>query len=253
MPVANYALGVFGACAIECRTQSTTQPYFNKLNPVVRTFLSGFQVNSVGVADDYFGISLDPTGAGTTSFTMGVTIYGTGNLIYVSYFYLAYDSTAMNVLYSSTAMSGRNHLGCYYPNYICNISATSNTTFNTGATSVLAYTSSMFYMGIDIMIAKYSGTAAYRGEYDITGMSQNTDTTVKVNFAFSGNALGAFYVGYSYFTLQTFYCPPGGPDYYFVYNSNTCDSACNNSISQFMNASNVCAPCSAQCYKCVGT
>lgn len=246
-----------------CRVYKTTQVYTSKPSATVRTFLSGFQVTSFGTfvtsTWDTFGIQLDPTAAGTSSYTMSVTVFGQANIAYVSFFYLSYDTTALNVLYSKTAMSGRSFLGCYYTQNTCNpvfpatLNPSSNTNFNTGATSVLSYTSGMFYMGLDSMIVTYSGNTVDKGEFDITGLSQNTDTTVAVTFAFSGNVNNAFYVGYSYFTLQTFYCLPAGPDLYFVYGSNMCDSACNNGISQFMNSSNTCSPCSTLCYKCVGS
>ncbi len=102
-------------------------------------------------------------------------------------------------------MSGRGSLGCWYTSNRCNGSSISNTTFNTGITSVLAYTQSMYFMGLDNMIVDYSGNSTSRGQFDIVGLSQNTDT-IKVDFAFSGNTLGYFHAKYSYFTLQSFYC-----------------------------------------------
>lgn len=112
-------------------------------------------------------------------------------------------------------------------------------------------------MGIDTMIIKYSGDTAYKGEFDITGMSQNSDSTVKISFIFSGNTVlptPAFRVGYSYYTFQTFYCLPGGPDYYFINYAanlvNKCDSGC--SVAQYYDGNNTCQPCHPTCYKCVG-
>ncbi len=91
-----------------------------------------------------------------------------------------------------------------------------------------------------------------RGAFDITAMAQNTDSKVAVTFSFTGNSNNRFTISYSYFTLQTFYCLASGPDLYFLYNQNMCDSGCS-SISQFFDSSGVCTPCAATCYRCAGT
>ena len=162
-----------GSCFMTCRVYRTTQVYTSKPSATVRTFLSGFRVTSFGTfvtsTWDTFGIQLDPTAAGTSSYTMSVTVFGQANLAYVSFFYLSYDTTALNVLYSKTAMNGRSYLGCYYTQNTCTpvfpatVNPTSNTTFKTGGTSVLGYTSGMFYMGLDSMIVTYSGNTVNRG------------------------------------------------------------------------------------------
>lgn len=206
------------------------------------------------MSENYFGIQIGGSGPGTTSFTFGMTVYGLAEVTTVSYYYLSYNTVALNVQYLSAATIGHATLGCYYPNNNCgNMGATSTTTFNTAGTSVLAYNVNMFYMGIDSMIIMYDGSTNYKGEFNIIGMTQNSDTTIKVNFAFTGNTISqgpAFSVGYSYFTFQTFYCPPGGPDYYFVYQSNQCNSSC--TTSQYYNVSRICQPCDPTCYQCTG-
>lgn len=118
---------------------------------------------------------------------MNITVYGSANLAYISFFYLSFDSAALNVINFKTAMDGRNSLGCWYTSNRCNGSSISNSTFNSGATSVLNYTSSMFFIGLDNIIVTYSGNSTNQGQFDITSVSQNADTTIKVDFAFSGN------------------------------------------------------------------
>jgi proprotein convertase subtilisin/kexin type 5 len=181
-----------------------------------------------------------------------MTVYGKAEVSSVSYYYLAYNKAALNVDYLSEATLGRGNLGCYYPDNDCgNSGATSTTTFRTAATSVLDYNVNMFYMGIDSMIIKYDGSTNFKGEFNIIGMTQNSDSTIKVDFAFTGNTVSsgpAFSVGYSYFTFQTFYCS-GPVDLYFVYQSNRCNSSC--AISQYY-LGRICQPCDATCYQCTG-
>lgn len=158
-----------------------------------------------------------------------------------------------------TAMDGRSSLGCAYSWTTCNptppttVSPNSNTSFNTGGTSVQAYTDDMFFIGIDRMIMDYAGDTSTVAKFKITSFTQNSDTTIGISFLFSGNPDSSFHVAYSYFTLQTFYCSSSGVDKYYVYNSNQCASSCNSSIQQYANATNFCFPCGVYCYTCVGS
>jgi len=228
----------------------------------VITFLAGFTVNGMGVLGNgstYFGISLDPSGAGTSSFTMNIYVYGAAQISSVSYYYLSFDSGFLNVINYRTAMDGRSSLGCAYSSTTCNpifpitVSPSSNTSFNTGTTSVQAYTPNMFFIGIDRMIANYAGDTSTLGQYNITSFTQNSDTSIGISFVFNGNVASDFHVAYSYFTLQTFYCSSSGVDIYYVYNSNQCASSCNGSIQQYANATNFCQLCGVYCWTCVGS
>jgi hypothetical protein len=73
---------------------------------------------------------------------MSIRVYGSANVQYVAFYYLSFDFAALNVLYQKAATFGTKSMGCYYS------SCASNTQFTTDATQVLAYTSTMFFMGI---------------------------------------------------------------------------------------------------------
>jgi hypothetical protein len=77
---------------------------------------------------------------------MSIRVYGSANVQYVAFYYLSFDSAALNVLYEKAATFGTESMGCYYSG--CGVGALSNTQFTTDATQVLAYTSTMFFMGI---------------------------------------------------------------------------------------------------------
>ena len=119
---------------------------------------------------------------------MRAKVYGLAHVTYLSYYYLSYDSIIFDVLYTSAVMSGTSSIGCYYPSNSCGgMSPTTN--FNTGTTETLSYNDNMFYMGISSMIIYYTGAITYKGEFDITTVTQNSDSTIKVDVGFSGNAL----------------------------------------------------------------
>lgn len=95
----------------------------------------------------YFGISLDPSSTpAATSFYLTITVYGGAEISYISYFYVSFEPNTLNVVTYRTVMEGRSSLGCSYSSTTCNpapnitVSPSSNSTFNTGGTSVLAYT-----------------------------------------------------------------------------------------------------------------
>jgi hypothetical protein len=77
---------------------------------------------------------------------MTIRVYGSAELRYVGFYYLSFDSAALNVQYDKAATFGTESMGCYYSG--CGVGALSNTGFTTDATQVLAYTSSMFFMGV---------------------------------------------------------------------------------------------------------
>lgn len=63
-------------------------------------------------------------------------------------------------------VAGSSDLGCFYTTLGCGFAGSiSNSSFNTVATSIIQYTSSMFFIGFDKMILRYSGSATYSGEF----------------------------------------------------------------------------------------
>jgi hypothetical protein len=239
-------------------------PFITKTAGRIITMLSGFDVSSVAAAassDNYFGITLEPTqpSSGTSStYKINITVYGGAEVTYVSYFYISFEPATLNIINYRLETDGVNSaMGCYFSINTCNpvlpatLSPGSNTTFSTGKTAVLSYTSNNFYIGISRMIMAYAGDSFTTAEFNINNIVQNSDSSITVSFVFTGNPTSLFQAAYSYFTLQTFYCPTVGIDIYATYNSNTCDSACNSSIQQYANATNYCQPCGTLCWTCV--
>ena len=87
-----------------------------------------------------------PNSPTLTSFNMTIRVYGTAEVQYVGYYYLSFDLAALNVLYQKATSHGTGSMGCFYSG--CGMGSLSNTGFTTSATQVLAYTSTMFFMGI---------------------------------------------------------------------------------------------------------
>ena len=108
--------------------------------------VSGFDVSSVGSppnSNSYFGITLtpsQPTGT-VSSFTINITVYGSAELTYVSYYLVSFDPTTLNIVSKKQEMDGRSSMGCFYTPSGCwgGGGSLSNTNFNTAPTGVLSY------------------------------------------------------------------------------------------------------------------
>lgn len=134
-------------------------------------------------------------------------------------------------------------VGCYY-----HINTCSNPISNTRLTSKqinVTYSptsSNGFLVGVSRMVMAWAGDYSLFASYQITSISQWSDSTVAFYVGFSGNPpnQNQYTVAYSYFTLQSFTCPGvgGAIDAYYVYNNNSCDSTCNGWIQQYANALN---------------
>lgn len=77
---------------------------------------------------------------------MTIRAYGSAEIQYVGFYYLSFDSAALNVMYQKASAHGTESMGCYYSG--CGGGSLSNTGFTTDPTQVLAYTSNMFFMGV---------------------------------------------------------------------------------------------------------
>ena len=93
-----------------------------------------------------------------------MTVYGKANLAFVSFFYVSYNDLVLNVINQKTTITGTESLGCTYTTLGCNlVGSISNTTFKTSDTSVLSYSSNMFFIGLSRIMLKYTGTTAVTG------------------------------------------------------------------------------------------
>lgn len=161
--------------------------------------LSGFDVNNIGYpgnSSTYFGITLEPSQppSGTvSSFSMNVTVYGSAELTFLSYFYISYETKTVNIWNYRLATDGVNAIGCYYSVNTCNpippitLSPGSNSSLQTGKTAVMSYNSNNFYMGISRMIMTWAGDSSTTAEFNITNIYQNSDSSITAAFSFSGN------------------------------------------------------------------
>lgn len=150
-------------------------------------------------------------------------------------------------------MYGRYFVGCYYYYQFCvSSNPISNSSFNTGSTYVTMnspYNTQMFFYGFDRMIASWSGNPSNTVAFD-TPTYSTSNSAISVSFSFTGNNQNHFTMGFSGFTIQTFYCPNTAPYLYYSYNANTCTDTCNNWIGQYANATRYCLPCGTYCYMC---
>lgn len=153
-------------------------------------------------------------------------------------------------------MYGRNYVGCFYSQSTCLISnPLSNSSFTTSNTYVTMNSPSntqMFFYGFDRLIAS-NQNPSYSVVFDTPSYGTNSDKII-VNFKFTGNMQNEFHMGFSAFTIQTFYCPPSpAANPYYSYNANTCTDTCNGWITQYANATRYCQPCGIYCYTCNAT
>ena len=252
--MANRSVTYTSDCHIDCRHYITTQNYqTTKTHGRVRLFLAGFEVNNFASgSEDYFGLDLTPiitTNWGTsTSFSFNLTVYGRSQLDELWYYYVAWEHSVANLVNYREVTDGRESLGCYYHRDGCG--SLSNTTFKTDHLGTMTNLESTVMIGLDRMIMKWPGSSSVRGTFDLTALSQGSDTKMSGTFAFTGNTDLKFHAVYSFFTLQSFYCPSSAAAKYYALNSDSCQTHCNNWIEQYADASNFCRLCGDKCYKC---
>jgi hypothetical protein len=128
-----------------------------------------------------------PTGT-VSSFTINITVYGSAELTYVSYYLLSFDPTTLNIVSRKQELNGRSAMGCFYTRDGCGGgSALSNSNFQTAPTGVQSYSPQNFFIGITRMIMTWANGGSTSGKFNILNINQNSDTTISVTFAFTGN------------------------------------------------------------------
>ena len=137
---------------------------------------------------------------------------------------------------------------------ICSIfdPANINTTLTTTDTGFGVFYDTNYFYGYSNFMAGY-GTSNYGMNFEV-GTPTLNGNTYRSSFAYSGNIDRVFRMTFRYLILLDFYCPSTGtPDIYYTYNSNGCDSTCNNWIEQYADNNRKCQLCGPLCYKCSGT
>lgn len=103
-----------------------------------------------------------------------------------------------------------------------------NTTLITADTGFNVYYSTNYFFGFSNFIGGYDGTSNYGMNFDVGSTTVNSNK-YHTSFTYSGNPDGIFRMSFGYLILLDFYCPDTGTaDIYYTYNSNGCNSTCNN-------------------------
>lgn len=127
-----------------------------------------------------------------------------------------------------------------------------NTTLTTVDTTFGVYYDTNYFFGFSNFIGGYDATANYGMNFDVATTTLNGNK-YRSTFTYYGNGDGIFRITFHYLILLDFYCPSTGTaDIYYTYNSNGCNSTCNNWVEQYADINRKCQLCGPLCYKCSG-
>ena len=146
-------------------------------------------------------------------------------------YYISYEEVTLNILGDKKILADTMSVGCSfnwwsvcYPWDPSNI----NTTLITADTGFNVYYSTNYFFGFSNFIGGYDGTSNYGMNFDVGSTTVNSNK-YHTSFTYSGNPDGIFRMSFGYLILLDFYCPDTGTaDIYYTYNSNGCNSTCNN-------------------------